>query len=347
MNRTGKVCTGVRMNVYGSYKKLVGNAKAAMMGAIEIYNKPSFEYRDECTVVLLVNAWELLLKAVLSKNRVRIYREKKRGKPYQTISLKQSMDKIENFSLLPKRLEFTAIRMNVEHLEDYRNKAIHSYNEKNLGIALYFLSQTCISNFRDIMKHVFSIKLEDYINWRLLPLGVNVPDSPLSFLSKEKEKISPVLSDFIVRLEASVDQLDAASIDTKRLLTGLSIKLVSSKKIEKADFLVGVGKGSDSSRTTLVNKKVDPNVTHPFRMMDVQSKIGSSLSGVRFTRNTLIALIHHYKVRENETYYWSSTKGQLKTYSHEFVAFLKTLNAEEIEEAVSAYKEHQTKKRSK
>lgn len=36
---------------------------AAMLSAIEIYNKPDFKYREETFSVLCINAWELLLKA--------------------------------------------------------------------------------------------------------------------------------------------------------------------------------------------------------------------------------------------------------------------------------------------
>jgi len=48
-----------------------------MLAAIEIYNKPQIEYRDECFLILLVNAWELLLKAILSKNKQSIFYFKK------------------------------------------------------------------------------------------------------------------------------------------------------------------------------------------------------------------------------------------------------------------------------
>ena len=61
------------MNYRGSYRKLLSNAKAAMMAAVEIYNKPMFKYRDECVVILMLNAWELILKATLSKNGESIY----------------------------------------------------------------------------------------------------------------------------------------------------------------------------------------------------------------------------------------------------------------------------------
>jgi hypothetical protein len=47
------------VNYRGSYRRLLANSKSAMVGAIEIYNKPRFDYRDEVFVLLLVNAWEM------------------------------------------------------------------------------------------------------------------------------------------------------------------------------------------------------------------------------------------------------------------------------------------------
>jgi hypothetical protein len=35
----------------------------AAVAAIEIYNKPTFSYREEAFALLMTNAWELLFKA--------------------------------------------------------------------------------------------------------------------------------------------------------------------------------------------------------------------------------------------------------------------------------------------
>lgn len=43
--------------------ELVDKSIAAMIAAIEIYNKPDFRYREETYSVLNINAWELLIKA--------------------------------------------------------------------------------------------------------------------------------------------------------------------------------------------------------------------------------------------------------------------------------------------
>src|SRR5687768_7647784 len=43
--------------------KMVAKAQAAMTSAVEVYNRPSFMYREETFAILALNAWELLLKA--------------------------------------------------------------------------------------------------------------------------------------------------------------------------------------------------------------------------------------------------------------------------------------------
>ena len=49
------------------------SAKAAMLAAVEIYNKTAFEFREEAFCVLIINAWEVLLKArIVSQNRNRL-----------------------------------------------------------------------------------------------------------------------------------------------------------------------------------------------------------------------------------------------------------------------------------
>ena len=45
--------------------RLVRKGEAALLAAIEVYNKPGFLYREETFSILTLNAWELLLKARL------------------------------------------------------------------------------------------------------------------------------------------------------------------------------------------------------------------------------------------------------------------------------------------
>lgn len=52
------------------YMALVDKSIQACIAAIEIYNKPEFRYREEAFSILMLNAWELLLKArILKENK--------------------------------------------------------------------------------------------------------------------------------------------------------------------------------------------------------------------------------------------------------------------------------------
>src|ERR1035438_3290839 len=97
-----------------SYRKLLANGKAALLSAIEIYNKPRIDYRDECFVILLLNAWELIVKAILSRDGQTIFYPKVRGQAYRTYSLGDAFQRVEK--LLPANLSAQALRMNLELL---------------------------------------------------------------------------------------------------------------------------------------------------------------------------------------------------------------------------------------
>ena len=78
--------------------KFVEKAEAALIAAVEIYNKPSFQYREETFALLAINAWELLLKARLLKEGsndpkvIRVYeaRKTKTGKTSKKMYLKRN-----------------------------------------------------------------------------------------------------------------------------------------------------------------------------------------------------------------------------------------------------------------
>ena len=67
---------------------LVEKATQAAVSAIEVYNKPGFAYREETFAILMLNAWELLLKArILREIRISFARLKlgcKADKEWQT-----------------------------------------------------------------------------------------------------------------------------------------------------------------------------------------------------------------------------------------------------------------------
>lgn len=332
------------MNYRGSYRKLLGNAKAAMMAAIEIYNKPAFQYRDECVVILLLNAWELILKAALSKNAKSIFYPKKRKQPYRTLSWQDALSKSRD--LFPKNVDVLPVQRNLELLGTYRDNAVHFYNEHGFGEVVYALAQTCIKNFRDFLEGVFDHRLEEEITWRLLPLGIQPPVDVVSYISgkgKSGARDSSAVRQFLAQLKVAADEVEQAGGDRGRLMTIINIKLESVKKIGDADVVVGVDKAEGTSGPLTIVKTQDPNVTHPLRQKDVVAQIGT-LHEEPFTSRVFQAIAWQYGLKDKPQYCWKAREGVLTKYSNDVVPFIRSLSKAAVQAARTNYGDYLRKK---
>ena len=104
-------------------------AASAVLAAIEIYNKPTVEYREQTFALLMSNAWEVLLKARLVQQaggKVNVlYRREQGSRRYRripgisepmTISLREALGRVS----LPNPLV-----ANIRGIMSVRNRAAH------------------------------------------------------------------------------------------------------------------------------------------------------------------------------------------------------------------------------
>lgn len=332
------------VNLFGAYTRLRDNSKSAMLAAIEIYNKPQFKYRDECFVILLINAWELILKALLSKNRKRIYYPKKRNKDYRTFNFSDSLRKAEPF--FPPKPEFTGVKKNLELLVCYRDKSIHFYNQVGFGSIIYFLVQASIKNYSDLLRYSFDIDLADEINVVLLPLGIGkMPIDPIQFIqdNSNRDKYSEQVSSFIRSVNAAVTELEAKDIDLDRLMVTLSIKLESIKKTENADAVFGIG--NDEQHGIVITRDRDPN--YMLREKDILKALPGEIDGVKMTQHTFRGFVLINKIREKKYLYWRDESSGLTKYSPELIAWIKKSSGKELQQARQDYSNYLAAKRQK
>jgi len=327
------------MNYRGSYRHLLRNSKAAMVAAVEIYNKPKFDYREECFVILLLNAWELILKALLSKNGTSIFYKKKRKQPYKTLSWNDALNRAEKY--FPSNIDLLPVRRNLDLLSTYRDNAVHFYNQRGFETVIYALAQTSVINYKDLLLQTFNVDLGNEINWSLLPLGTKVPLDPIKYISDQTSvgnKYTPAIRQFLFELRSAVDEVEKAGKDTGRILTVFNVKLESVKKIEKADIVIGVQKAGEGPLAVV--KTIDPNVTHPLRRKDVIEKIGP-LHDIRFTSHVFEAIAWKYELKSNSIYCWKATEGTLTRYSRDIISWIKQLNEADIVTAIKDYRIYQ------
>ena len=326
----------IAVNLRGSYKRLRDNAVAALVAAVEVYNKPRMTYRDEVVVVLVVNAWELLLKAIISKAGLRIYYPKKRNEPYRTFSLDDSLNKAIASRLWPQAVSGQAVRQNVAILSTYRDNAIHFYNEPDFAVVTYSLIQTSIINFRDVLSEVFRDDLGDEISWRLLPLGVSPPVDPLTFLrgkNTPKTSRSRPVEEFLAELGSSAKDLESAGVDTGRLMTIYDTALQASSKVSSSDIVVGVS-GSGDAEAFLVNRHVDPNKSHPLREKEVLARL---VDRPELNQYGWRAVVWKYDLRTKPNLCWCDETTGLTKWSFAALTFAKSLSPEDVQQVRAAF----------
>jgi len=330
------------MNYSGSYRHLLQNAQAAMLAAIEIYNKPRFAYRDECFSILLLNAWELILKALISKNRKSIYYPKKRTEAYKTLSCRDAFARAQKY--FPKNIPALPVRRNLELLTTYRDNAVHFYNTPGFGTVIYSLAQTGIVNFRDLMAQSFGVHIEEEITWNLMPLGLHCPVDAITYMSDDytrQDHARAPVKHFLSELAAALGEIEKSGIDTGRLMTVFKVKLESVKKVEYADVIAGVKPDGGISGTgpLIIEKRFDPNDPNWVRRKEILDDI-TELHGSKFTSYIFDAVVWHRKIKNNPRLCWVSHEGVLTKYSREIIAIFRRLTAKQIEAALAAYREH-------
>jgi hypothetical protein len=330
------------MNPFGSYRALLGNSVSAMLAAIEIYNKPQFTYRSECFVILLLNSWELAFKAILSKNKIRIFKPKERNKPYMTLGLWDCIE--ESKELFPSSIEFKPVAENIGRLVDYRNNAVHFYNEEGFESLIYGLAQTSIVNYRDVISACFDRDIASEVNISLLPLSFGATPDPIKFLSSpEVKNHKPAIAEFLKIISETTDELEKDGLDTGRFLTVFQVNLQSTKKVQSADIVAGV-KGDSTNGVLVVSKKVDPNKSHPLNRKKVLEKIDPDHRGTKFNTRTFDALMWEFELKDKENLCWKNESIGTFQYSPDLISQIKSYTKEQILDARASYTEHQREK---
>ncbi|HSK73460.1 MAG TPA: DUF3644 domain-containing protein, partial [Pyrinomonadaceae bacterium] len=238
---------------------LLRNSKSAMFAAVEIHNKPIFSYRYEISVMLVINAWELLLKAYIYKflKPVKLFQKDGKTKPFD-----------ECLACVASNLGrgFQAIKESLDNLYIYRNKVTHFYCE-NLDSLLFSLIKANVGFYVEFVKKHFGYDLSTETNLILLPIGFQKPFSPIDFLSNSSalSSSSKEVKEFIEGIIESSKRLKSAKIKDS-ILVEYRMGLFNEKRINNADIVAAVNNAQQQSinfqiEESLKNVRItdDPN----------------------------------------------------------------------------------------
>ncbi len=187
------------------YRMLVDKSLNACLAAIEVYNKPVFQYREEAFSILMLNAWELLLKARIvqhdggslqsievrkarfnkdgSKSKLQ-QRKRNRSGNALTISLGRAAGIVQSYST--NGIDTLCVE-NLNLLQEIRDNAIHLYNvSPGLGKRIQEVGSAALKNFVAAAERWFEVDMGRY-NFYLMPLSFHTPSEVLARIHHQGE----------------------------------------------------------------------------------------------------------------------------------------------------------------
>lgn len=230
-------------------KTLVKNGCAALMAAIEIHNKPVFDYRYEVCTLLVINAWELVVKALIYQKWKNIKLEDE-GNPRP---FKKCLNDVAAHLTGEDARSFLVVKENLENLYKYRNSVAHFHSEE-LDVILFSLLRASVIDFAAFVRTHFNREVCGGPTV-ILPIHVSGDFNPIEFLVKRPSEsgASNEVHDFINGLFESCERLQAAGINDS-IFSTWTMGILSAKKAANADVLAArTNTAPDATPINLLN----------------------------------------------------------------------------------------------
>lgn len=232
---------------------LVKNSISAFYSAVEIHNKPNISYRYETVIILLINSWELILKAYIRKYIKSDMIFEDSGK---TISFSKCLDIVHQYiNKQEGKKAFTSIKDNLFLLEVYRNNTVHFYNNQ-LSPIIFSLIAKCSVNYKNFIKKYFKPTLLNNQNLCILPIGFELPFKPIDFIkySLSSSNLSVKSIEYANLVYSTICSLNDNGVEDSIIL-GFDIYLNNIKKIKNSDIIVAINNQADTKVKIAKNYK--------------------------------------------------------------------------------------------
>lgn len=272
-------------------ENLLKKSEEAFLMAIEIYNKPTINYRLEGFAFFICNAWELLLKSKILKDGGNIYFS---NKPNRTLSLSNCITSVFTNNKDP-------IRKNLEIINNLRNTSTHFIIKEMDNIYLPFI-QANVLNYSQKLFDYFDRDITKKINSSFMTLVINKEEvSEKQVLSKYGKNIfyrySKLKEETAKLIESNHNEKFAIKID-------LNLKMV---KNEEAQILFGIAKDSEEN-VKIIKEIKDINLTHCYNQKRVREIVNSNLKrkgiDIKLNQYDLKLICDKFDLKNNQKYFY-------------------------------------------
>ena len=266
-------------------KLLLDSSQAALFAGIEIHNKPHIAFRYPTATILVINAWELALKAFVYKyiGKKQIYdKDGIHTKGFSKILI-LARDYINE---LEKNTKFQAVYENLECLNDYRNTNVH-FVENKLDPIVFMLISKAVLNYDAFVKKYFNKDITKDDNLIILPIGMKLPFDPIDYL---KQDYGNAHNDYVNRVIQSVRELKEEGIQ-ESIVVGFDVFADRVRDSKNADIIAALeNKSGAIPFRKAIRITDDPNAPEfrikpdfpPLRYADLQAKAKEKKPDIKF-----------------------------------------------------------------
>lgn len=272
-----------------TYIAYLKKAEAAVITAVDCFNRVYGEYKTENTLILLANAWELLSKSILIKRKESIQRNSR-----ETIDCISAIKKLRAKEIIKEECAQTVAQ--IVSLRDY---CVHSVLPPvPIEIQIHLLFYGC-KFFKDVENEIFKKSpLED----NFLSISFNQLTTYTDKVLKTVSKLKRINSDqkkLVWLLEREIESLTSDKMlsqpkfeqkykNQKRYITHLKIKdyidkihnvrivAIQAPKNYSADLVLRKGDKNDNT-LPVVQKTVDIDNEYPLFTKDIVGKLGKNI----------------------------------------------------------------------
>lgn len=304
------------------YQKLIKRSLDAFTLALEMYNRPSLSNRVEAFTIMMVNAWELFLKAeildALGSERV-FY---KNGK---SLSISDA---------LPLRLQNNdPVKLNIETLIQLRDQATHLLIPE-LQPQLSRLFQANVLNYQDRYRKQMGNSPLAGQSVGMLSL---VLDGPVPEIGIIKEAYGEITASEVTSFLKQFESM-SKEIDSDKFSISIDYKLVLAKNPSNADLTLSVG--DNGQKAVIITQAKKLNTTHPHTTNEAINEINSKLGSKILNRHSFQAICFKHKIKNNDdSEYHNFT--DIHRYSESFVNWVVKNTTEQkdwLQSAILCYK---------
>lgn len=283
-------------------EKLKSKSLETFQLALEIFNRPQITNKVEIFSILIINAWELMLKGILIKNN---------NYNLEVIHYKNDTEKLtKDVSKIIIEYYFEAenetIKKNLDFIIGLRDKSVHYFIDEletsllpNFQATIYNYIKEYENNFESIgfLEHNFGI---------LLPTIRNIDFSLIK--SKYNQEISEEIKNFLNNLETEQKKYDdffSVKHDFSAILT---------KHNERADIKLYKGEGDNLEPLKILQVPRDINETHPYLFKDLVAHMKTK--NERFSQYILHQMIKKYDIKNHPEWCYIIDNKTSKIYKY-------------------------------